>query len=130
MYCAPAILWFEMNRGVGEDVAYRTESENVWMDWAVVDARPFLLYLQYLTFDDLRERQRQLQGLQELKDMCTNVESSRNLFHTETACNLLGHCLEMEGEQLGALAIYTASRDAMPRNNAANLHSHRLTGTQ
>jgi len=131
MYCAPAILWFEMNRGVGDDVNHRSALERDWMDWAVVDARPFMLYLQYLTFGGLGERQRQLQALQGLFDICRNDdELSRNLAHPETNANLLGHCLEMEGEQLRALLLYIASRYDMPRNNAANLHIQRLTGTQ
>jgi len=130
MYCAPAILWFEINRGVGDDVAHRSAFEHDWMDWAVVDARPFMLYLQYLTFGGLRERQRQLQALQGLWDIFMNDESARNLAHPETNVNLLGHCLEMEGDQLSALEVYNASRDGIPRNNAANLHIQRLAGIQ
>jgi len=128
MYCAPAILWFEMNRGVGDDVNHRSAYQRVWMDWAVVDARPFMLYLQYLTLGGLRERQRQLQALHGLWDICRNVESARNLVHLETVCNLFGHCLEMEGDLVSALEVYNASRDYLPRNNAANRHIHRLTG--
>jgi len=130
MYCAPAIFWFEMNRGVGDDVAHRRALELDWMDWAVVDARPFMLYLQYLTFGGLGERQRQLQALHGLWDICRNVESARNLVHLETVYNLFGHCLEMEGKQMKALLLYTASTYDMPRNNAANLHIQRLTGIQ
>jgi len=59
MYCAPAILWSEMYRGVGDDVAHRSNSEPFWMDCSVVDARTFMLYLQYRTFGGLGERQRQ-----------------------------------------------------------------------
>ena len=50
--------------------------------------------------------------------------------HVDTYANLFSHCLEMEGDMLGALTIYTASRNGMPRNNAANRHNHRLTGIQ
>jgi len=130
MYCAPAILWFEMYRSVGDDVAYRTYLERDWMDRAEVDARPFMLYLQYLTFGGLRERQRQLQALQGLWDICLNRVTFDSMFHLETVANLLGHCEEMEGHMELALRLYNASRDYMPRNNAANLHIHRLTGLQ
>jgi len=98
------------------------------MDWAEVDARPFMLYLQYLTFGGLRERQRQLQALQGLWDICTIT--LEDIYHPETVANLLCHCLEMEGDMEGALVGYNASRDFMPRNNAANLHIHRMTGPQ
>jgi len=128
MYCAPAILWFEMYRSVGDDVAYRQPVDHIWMDWAKVDARPFMLYLQYLVFGGLRERQRQLQALLELLDISLN--SSHSLYHPETVDHLLCHCLEMEGHMDRALRIYNVSRDNMPRNNAANLHIHRLTGLQ
>jgi len=128
MYCAPAILWFEMYRGVGDDVAHRDRAECFWMDWAEVDARPFILYLQYLTFGGLRERQRQLQALQGLFDICRN--HTRSLYHPDSVGNLVGHCEEMEGHMEEALALYNASRNLTPRNNAANLHILRLTGPQ
>jgi len=130
MYCAPAILWFEMCRSVGDDVAYRNSAESVWMDWAEVDARPFMLYLQYLTFGGLCERQRQLQALQGLWDICLNRVTFDSMFYLETVVNLLDHCVEMEGHMEIALGIYNASRNLKPRNNAANLHIHRLTGLQ
>jgi len=128
MYCAPAILWFEMYRSVGDDVAYRDSSESVWMDWAEVDARPFMLYMQYLTFGGLRERQRQLQARQGLWNICTIT--LEDIKHPETVGNLLGHCEEMEGHMEIALLLYNASRNGVPRNNAANLHILRLTGFQ
>ena len=128
MYCAPAFLWFEMYRSVGDDVAYRNSFERFWMDWAEVDARPFMLYLQYLTFGGLCERQRQLQALQGLRNICTNHVTLRSLYHIETVTTLLGHCEELEGDIELALYLYNISRDLKPRNNAANLHILRLTG--
>ena len=130
MYCTPAILWFEMYRGVGDDAAHRDAMSRCWMDWAVVDPRPFMLYLQYLTFGGLRERQRQLRALQGLMDICSNIELMHNLYHPETAGNLCCHCLEMEGRQQSALFFYKFSRFLKPRNNAANWHVRRLTGIQ
>jgi len=52
-FCAPRFLWCEMYRAVGDDIDYRHHTERKWMDWAEVDARPFLLYLQYLTYRGL-----------------------------------------------------------------------------
>ena len=130
MYCAPAILWFEMYRSVGDDVGHRHCSERIWMDWAEVDARPLMLYLQYLTFGGLRERQRQLQALLGLLNICTNLVTLVDMHHPETAGNLLGHCLEMEGHMERALLLYNVLRNVMPRNNAANLHILRLGGIQ
>ena len=130
MYCAPVIMWFEMYRGVGDDVAHRRGDKLNWMDWAVVDALPFMLYLQYLTFGGLRDRRRQQQALQELTDICSNIEMLGSLTHIETVIHLLGHCLEMEGDLQGALFLYNVTRNKMPRNNAANWHILRLSGIQ
>ena len=85
MYCAPAILWFEMYRSVGDDATYRDRYERMWMDWTEVDALPFMLYLQYLTFGDLRERQRQFHALLELLDTIP----LQSLYHPETFITLL-----------------------------------------
>jgi len=53
-----------------------------------------------------------------------------DIYHPETVINLVCHCLEMEGDLEGALGMYNALRNDMPRNNAANLHILRLTGLQ
>ncbi|KAH3740579.1 uncharacterized protein LOC127850667 isoform X4 [Dreissena polymorpha] len=100
-YCAPFILLFEMNRNTTEEeVAQRDRVDKRWMDWAEVDARPFLHYLQYLTYGGLGVRDNQLRALRDLKS-CMYDMSVRNqlkLYHIETALNLLGHCCEMEGD--------------------------------
>ncbi|KAH3897124.1 hypothetical protein DPMN_021309 [Dreissena polymorpha] len=58
-HCAPYILWFEMNRAMTEEeVAQGHAADKQWMDNAEVDARPFLHYLQYLTYGGLGERKK------------------------------------------------------------------------
>ncbi|XP_052245732.1 uncharacterized protein LOC127854713 [Dreissena polymorpha] len=52
-YCAPYILWFEMKRNMTEEVSQRRIVGKQWMDYAEVAARPFLRYLQYLTYGGL-----------------------------------------------------------------------------
>ncbi|KAH3815885.1 hypothetical protein DPMN_144421 [Dreissena polymorpha] len=50
-----------MNRNIAlSEVHQRTYTEEEWMDFAEVDARPFLHYLQYLTYGGLGERSKQL----------------------------------------------------------------------
>jgi len=127
VFCAPPILHFEMVRGVGDDFQHRDPNERTWMNWAVVDARPFLYYLQYLTFRDLGLRHRQIQAFDALRTSIVDGERQDQVFHPETAANLLAHCWEMEGGFDEALNWYLASQEAMPRNNAANLHIRRLT---
>jgi len=126
-YCAPPFLHYEMVRAVGDDIQHRHVTESIWMNWAVVDARPFLHYLQYLTFGDLGVRHRQIQAFQSLKDSIVDGVRQHQLFHPETAANLFAHCLEMEGRIEDALNIYISSQTDFPRNNAANWHILRLT---
>jgi len=127
VFCAPPFLYFEMFRGVGDDIQHRDPNERVWMNWAVVDARPFLHYLQYLTFRGLGLRHRQLHALRSLHFSNMYGIKQKQVFHPETATNLFAHCLEMEGRIDYALGCYLASQAYMPRNNAANLHIRRLT---
>jgi len=126
-YCAPPILHYEMVRAIEDDIRHRRFHESFWMNWAVVDARPFLHYLQYLTFRDLGVIARQQQALLSLMDSVIDGIEQKQVFHPETAGNLLAHCLEMEGRIDDALNMYLASQTDFPRNNAANWHIRRLT---
>jgi len=125
-FCAPRFLWCEMHRAVGDDVDHRTNNERQWMDWAVVDARPFLLYMQYLTYRGLGVRHRQLEAFHGLKDIVTTQDKGNQLYHRETVLNMFGYCCELEGDVLYALNAYNTSLDNQPRNNAANFHKQRL----
>jgi len=58
-FCAPQFVWCEMCRGAEDEEQYRSNAERKWMNWAEVDARPFMLYLEYLTFRALGVRHRQ-----------------------------------------------------------------------
>ncbi|XP_052791912.1 uncharacterized protein LOC128226054 [Mya arenaria] len=128
IFCVPPILLYEMNRAVNDDAQHRTREERFWMDMAAVDSRPFLFYLQYLTYRELGLRTRQLLAHNNLKTCLNNQDIVRTMYHPETACNLLGHCSEMEGNPLQALNLYIHSVQNVPRNNAANWHIRRLTG--
>jgi len=125
-FCAPLFLWCEMYRAVGDDVDHRDGCQRQWMDWAEVDARPFLLYLQYLTYRGLGVRHRQLEAFYGLQDILTS-DKVYDLYHVETCLNLFGHCCELEGNVQRALRVYYGSLITIrPRNNAANWHRQRL----
>ncbi|XP_052239760.1 uncharacterized protein LOC127850624 [Dreissena polymorpha] len=127
-YCTPAILLFEMNRNITEEeVTQRDYTEKRWMGSAEVDALPFLYYMQYITYGGLGERDTQLHAMGVLEayiDTC--VRNQLNLYHQETALNLLGHCYEMEGDYAGALRYYKWSMRCLRTNNAANWHVLRI----
>jgi len=126
-FCVPPILHYEMVRAVGDDIQHMHHTERKWMNWAVVDSRPFLHYLQYLTFRGLGLRLRQLQAFLSLIDNIEDGLRHKNLFHPETAINLMAHCMEMENRPDRALQLYLWSQSIKPRNNAANWHIRRLT---
>ncbi|KAH3751950.1 hypothetical protein DPMN_186558 [Dreissena polymorpha] len=71
-------------------MALRDHNEKQWMDSAEVDARPFLHYLQYLTYGELGEREKQLNSLLVLHSYIFDKRNQINLYHYETALNLLG----------------------------------------
>ena len=98
------------------------------MDWAEVDALPFLLYLQYLTYRRLELRHRQLEAFNRLEDIATSADRLNQLYHRETVRNLYCHCCELEGDVQEALDAYNLSLQNEPRNNAANWHKRRLEG--
>ncbi|KAH3740502.1 hypothetical protein DPMN_047208 [Dreissena polymorpha] len=125
-HCAPLILLFEMNRNITEEeVAQRDYIEKHWMGSAEVDALPFLYYMQYLTYDGLGERDKQLHAM-EVFEAYINIRNQFNLHHPETSLNLLGHCYEMEGDYAGALHYYEWSLRCRRTNNAANWHVLRI----
>ncbi|KAH3690804.1 hypothetical protein DPMN_191660 [Dreissena polymorpha] len=126
-YCTPLILLFEMNRNITqEEVTKRTPSEKQWMDFAEVDARSFLYYLQYLTYGGLGERYNQRHVLGVFKSYIYDMRNKIHLYHPETVFNLLGHCYEMEGDYAGALQCYEVSLSYYDTNNAANWHVRRI----
>ncbi|KAH3851835.1 hypothetical protein DPMN_094322 [Dreissena polymorpha] len=128
VYCTPVILLFKMNRNMSEkEVAQRGYADKQWMDNAVVDSRPFLHYLQYLTYRGLGEREKQLHVLGVLEFNICDTRKQIQLYHPNTALHLLGHCYEMEGDYDSALHYYDESlRCCGTTNNAANWHVQRV----
>ncbi|KAH3896946.1 hypothetical protein DPMN_021130 [Dreissena polymorpha] len=126
-HCAPYVMWFEMNRAMTEEeVAQRDQHSKHWMDYAEVDACPFLHYLQYLTYGGQGERTKQLYALEVLKSYILDPRNDINIHHPETALNLLGHCYEMEGDCSRACYYYEESLRFDGTNNAANWHVQRV----
>ncbi|KAH3829322.1 hypothetical protein DPMN_131318 [Dreissena polymorpha] len=126
-YCTPDVLLFEMNRGMTEEeTAQRNHLEKTWMDCAEVDALPFLHYLQYITYGGLGERDKQLCAFGKLESYICDLRNKINMYHQETAFNLLGHCYEMEEDYDRAIHYYEESLSNRDTNNAANWHVRRV----
>ncbi|XP_052785811.1 uncharacterized protein LOC128221311 isoform X2 [Mya arenaria] len=130
VFCAPPIMLFEMNKAMADGMRRTTFNEqHKSIEMGVVDSKPFLFYLQYLTYGSLGLRIRQYNALKNLYE-CISIPANENkLHHNDTAANLLGHCWEMEGDIEMALELYRASVRVVPRNNAAIWHIRRLTDT-
>ncbi|XP_060605561.1 uncharacterized protein LOC132758063 [Ruditapes philippinarum] len=47
IHCVPSELGYELFRSTQEDIIFRTERDNKWMDCATVDSLPYLYFLQY-----------------------------------------------------------------------------------
>lgn len=119
-YCVPPVLLFEMNRtSIEADFVERFRSEEVqWLKSSSVDARVFLYYLHNIAYGGLCVRSKQVNALNACIQFIKRHHSE--MYHCETALNLVGHCYEMDGNLGDAVEIYMKSRDTMPRNNAAN----------
>ncbi|WAR12169.1 hypothetical protein MAR_026349, partial [Mya arenaria] len=94
--CVPKHLVFEMYRTFREvDKRYRHPHSDVWMDAAVIDAIPFMYYLQYLAYKRLNLPELAEDALTALFNYVQGTEDDFRIGHTETSWSLLGHCFEM-----------------------------------
>jgi tetratricopeptide (TPR) repeat protein len=123
VHCQPPELQYEMFRSTQEDRAQRHEILDCWMDWAVVDSLPYLYFLQYKTYRHLQRYDEQQQAL---NNLVRSIHTTRNLWHKETALNLLGQCHQQENRYTEALHCYMNSLHIRPTNNTAKLHICRL----
>lgn len=124
--CAPKELQYEMFRTTQEDFALHRRNKgkaNYWMDWAVVDSRPYMYFLQYKVYGYL---QRPADQNQALIKFAWSIYTTSNLRHAETALNLLGQCYEQENKNKEAFYCYRLSLKTCLRNNAASIHMCRL----
>ncbi|XP_052782847.1 uncharacterized protein LOC128219069 [Mya arenaria] len=118
MHSLPGRLVYEMFRTVtNEDKLDRHPYTDIWMDFAVVDPVPFLYYLQFLTYTEMGDANEKQRALDKLVDQ---IKFDNGQF--ETLLNMLGHCLELNGEYVGAWSLYKASLSRFRRNNATVWH--------
>ncbi|XP_045181449.2 uncharacterized protein LOC123540457 [Mercenaria mercenaria] len=121
--CVPKEMQYEMFRSTKEEMLKRDKHRDSWMDWSVVDSLPYLYFLQYKTYGQLRRTAGKYMALANLI-VCTL--RGLNIMHTETALNLLGQCLEQENRFAGAFKCYVRSLNICEKNNVAKIHICRL----
>ncbi|XP_052815661.1 uncharacterized protein LOC128242528 [Mya arenaria] len=126
MCCVPESLVYEMFRTVqDEDREQRRQSNHYkWMDLAVIDCIPFLYYLQYLTYRQLKMHSRKHAAQEKLRHYIHT--DSQGHGHIDTALNMLGNCYELENRLDVAWICYSTSLEFYTRNNAANWHVARI----
>ncbi|XP_052790130.1 uncharacterized protein LOC128224353 [Mya arenaria] len=123
--CVPWFLVYEMHRTIRpKDFHHRNPIHEKWIDLVVIDSKPFMFYLQYLTFRQLGEQERRREALHKLHNyVCVESRGRGNI---ETALHVLGHCYELENQYDVAWTCYRKSLKLFPYNNAARWHIMRL----
>jgi hypothetical protein len=120
--CIPKEFRYEMFRSTTQDEQQRSKHD-YWMDWAVVDALPYLYFMRYKVYSHL---QRPAEQKQALEDLSRIMNTQKNLGHKETALNLLGQCMEHQNRMNDALRCYIDSLSVRRGDNAAKWHLCKL----
>ncbi|KAH3696750.1 hypothetical protein DPMN_084226 [Dreissena polymorpha] len=125
-YCVPPILLYEMNKtGIESEINEEFAVQRDWTGIVCIDAPVLLHYMQFLTYGGLGDLPRQMSACLALEDYIT--QNPYDLYHVDTAINLMGHCVEISGDLNGAMFLYSISLRQKPKNNAAHWHMRRLT---
>ncbi|KAH3829783.1 hypothetical protein DPMN_103011 [Dreissena polymorpha] len=123
--CVPKHIVYEIYRRTEDYNGGYDDIEVSPMDYAVIDAKPFLYYLQYMSATDAKKKQA---AATKLRQYCVFSFNSVSGGHIETTFNMFGHILELENKFEDAFNAYKMSVDMYPSNNAALWHLFRLLG--
>ena len=117
--CVPPELRYEIFRSTQDDMLHRDPHFDKWMNFAVVDCLPYLYFLQYKTYGHLQRHQDQQHAL---TNLIRTIVTKEDLYHRETALNILGQCMEQENRSQDALQCYMLSLEHRAKNNVAIYH--------
>ncbi|KAH3854884.1 uncharacterized protein LOC127870838 [Dreissena polymorpha] len=121
--CAPSHLIYEMyGRFISVDDRSPHNLPN-FMQFALIDAKPFLYYLKYLAHRDAEGKHA---ALDQLNNYFISLRGVPYVGQIETALNLMGHIMELENHASVAWEAYVSSVKLAPCNNAAYWHMCRL----
>jgi len=117
----PTPLKYEMFRSLGTTPGSRDEHKDTWFDCAVVDAKVYLHFMQYLVCSRLdREHYKQI-AMDNLASMIQHDDAVK-LYHRETAYNLLGWIYLQEHRTVDAIRCFLYSWQIRPFHNGAKFH--------
>ena len=121
-YCVPQEMVYEMYRSTVKERKQRSRIYQ-WLDWAVIDPLVYTSFLKYKVSRDLKQEGELITSL---ITIMYHVHRPGYLGHQETALNLLGKCLEQEGQEIDAINCYLESCTVQATNNAARWHLCKL----
>lgn len=107
------------------EIARAPADKQIWLKFACIDSLPYLYFLQFKVYSDSTNPMKQVRTLKKLQN-CIDTE---NLFHKETALNLLGQCFENMNKFSEALGCYQRSLEERHEFNAAAFLIKRIEGT-
>ncbi|KAL4217667.1 hypothetical protein ACF0H5_022409 [Mactra antiquata] len=115
----PRELQYEMFRTAFDK---KPEGNYLLIDWiycATIPQLPFLYFMEYKLFKKLGMRTESRKALNHLKSVPCNLNFPAN--HLNTIYNLMGQCMEQEGDFDSALHCYYKSLKVEPVYNAAKI---------
>ena len=119
MNIVPYPLKFEFYRSFSSDKENRNPYTDDWMDLVAIDAVTYFYFLQYECY---RYQNKTTQRKAALSKFLTCLTDEEHLYHRETACNLLGYCMLVEGHIDFAFKSFKKSLQMQPHNNCATWH--------
>ncbi|KAH3897273.1 uncharacterized protein LOC127864599 isoform X2 [Dreissena polymorpha] len=127
-YCVPGMLVPAEHTSRSDLTEIKCENRKAKeITWVAFDARPFMYFLQYLTFGRFGERRRQETALSCLKTY-VRTERFEQMHHYETTMSMIGYCCEVERDFDSALGYYAISLTARQDDNLAASRLLRLLG--
>ena len=111
-------LKFEFYRSSAQERDARNVYNDMWMDLAAIDVAPYTYYLQYECYRAQNKTTKAEKALLNLIEcVCED-----DLFHRETALNLVGHSQLLEGKIDMAFNTFKKSLEIQRDNNCAVWH--------
>ncbi|KAK3596151.1 hypothetical protein CHS0354_013737 [Potamilus streckersoni] len=119
MSITPKPLRMEMFRSIGVSSELYEEYFNSWFHWGVVDSLMCLYFYQYLNFSR-QGKERHKQAV--MYNMIHMIMTKPDIFHRDTAFNLLGYSFMHENQLTNAYICFNLSLTIRPYHNAAKFY--------
>ncbi|KAL3859414.1 hypothetical protein ACJMK2_009637 [Sinanodonta woodiana] len=122
MYCTPKALIPEMFRSTGTWQGSLDLCLDHWQEWAVVDPKIYLYFLQHQCYHQQNKITHKMVALNNM----IWVIRHEQLKYKDTALNLLAFCLKEDGSLIQSYTVLSMSMKLKNHHNAAKWHIARL----